>query len=330
MSAPGSALAQLKPFSLRSRSLFVKCVPAPKSFYERRAVLAALQKSSQQSIETFKKLKDNSSFIAVTTRPDVVKSLLDNSPLERIVISQDLDNGEVSSQSAWGSEIDVSGPIAPPVNPLPADPTTKPTPASANLGLSHKTFTLHIFPANATYNHNEEVRKNALHGKWPGDGTTETFISAALQRVIPSGAMAPGLRDWETGNQLARESDSFADSGREGAASMLLGRKRLSAREVFLMERIRRRNAARETPKVMRGLMQFAEDCRTKSQSPRAQSEPLQSTTTRDSLAQADNPFHDTTRDSLAQADNPFLDTTSVTKPEALLDNTAFKKLLEE
>jgi hypothetical protein len=252
----------------------------------------------------------------VTTRPDAATSLLDNSPLERIVISQDLGNNEVSGQSACDSEIDVSGPIAPPVNPLPADSmTVKPTPASANLGLSHRTFTLHIFPVNAAYNHSEEIRKNPLHGKWPGDGKTETFRSAALKRVIPSSAMAPGLRDWETGNQLARESDSFADNGREGAASMLLGRKRLSAREAFFMERVRRREAEQATPKVMSSLMQFAEECRTRPRSRRTQSENLRSTTTRRSPAQADKSFHGTT---------------SATKSDALLDDAAFKKLLNE
>ncbi|KAI0964772.1 hypothetical protein F4678DRAFT_385231 [Xylaria arbuscula] len=265
MSGSGSALAQLKPFSLTPRSLFIKCVPAPRNFYERRAVLAALQKSSQQSIEVFKKLQDSSSFIALTSRPEAATTLLDSSPLERTIVFQDAASDEALSRSSWNLDDDVSGPIVTPVNPLPTHSTVKPTPASVDLGLSHRTFTLHIFPANAHYDHREEVRKNPLHGQWPGNGKAETFMSAALKRIMPSGAMAPALRDWETGNQLARDSDSFADAGPEGAASMLLGSKRRSAREAFLLERIRRRGAEQEIPTVMRSLVQFAEECRTKS-----------------------------------------------------------------
>ncbi|KAI8629904.1 hypothetical protein F5Y19DRAFT_62911 [Xylariaceae sp. FL1651] len=285
MSTSASALAQLKPFTLSSRSLFVKCVPAPRNFYERRAVLAALQKASQESIETFKKLQDSSSFIAVTKDPDAATSLLDNSPFERTIIAQDLANSELSSQSAWGSEFDVSGPVTTPVNPLPTSSTSKPTPASFDLGLSHRTFTLHVFPANTSYDHKAEIRKNAIHGPWPGDGKTETFISAALRRVIPSGAMAPALRDWETGNQLARDSDSFADDGREGAASMFLGKKRISAQEAFIMERIRRREAEHNTPKVMRSLVQFAKECRARPRPPVLNSKPPSDTATPEAIA---------------------------------------------
>ncbi|KAI1353563.1 hypothetical protein F5Y01DRAFT_312759 [Xylaria sp. FL0043] len=262
MSTSGSALAQLKPFTLSSRSLFIKCDPAPRTFYERRAVLAALQKSSQQSIEMFKKLQDSSSFIAITTRPDVAIDLLNSSPLKRIIVTQDYE----SDDAFRGFEEDVSGPIATPVNPLPGGATVKPTPASINLGLFHKTFTLHVFPTNSHYNHREEARKNPFHGKWPDSSKTpETFVSAALRRVVPSGVMAPALRDWETGNPLARDSDSFAEDGPEGAASMLLGKKRNSARAAFALERIRRREAQQEMPPVMNSLVQFAEQCRTKS-----------------------------------------------------------------
>ncbi|KAI0471364.1 hypothetical protein F4859DRAFT_515579 [Xylaria cf. heliscus] len=280
MSTSGSALAQLKQFALGPRSLFVKCAPAPTSFHERRAVLAVLQTSSEQSIETFKKLQDSSSFIAVTTSPDAATTLLDNSPLKRTIVCHDASNDVILTSSAWSTKYeDVCGPIAARINPLPAAEAVEPaksTPASADLGLSYKQLTLHIFPANAGYDHRGEVRKSPLHGPWPGNGKTETFMSAALKRVIPSGSMAPALRDWETGNQLGCDSDSFADDGPEGAASTLLGKKRLSAREVFLMERLRGRRVE-ETPKVMNSLYQFAEECR--AQTAKAQPEPPIQTT---------------------------------------------------
>ncbi|KAF2969561.1 hypothetical protein GQX73_g3998 [Xylaria multiplex] len=308
-----SVLAQLKPFTLNSRSLFVKCVPAPRNFYERRAVLAALQKSSQDSIETFKKLQDSSSFIVVTTKPDAATSLIHDSPLERTIISQGSGSDGVPTQSAWGSDYDVRGPVTTPVNPLPASATVRPTPVSINLGLSHHTFTLHIFPANKDYDHREEIRKNPLHGQWPGDGKTETFVSSALRRVIPPGVMAPALRDWESGNQLASDSDSFAGDGPEGAASMILGKKRHSAAETFLLERIRRREAERETPPVMNSLMEFSRRCR--ANTIKARSEPLQNTEPRASQTEA--------------PESPF-DTGSAPKPKPLLDDAEFKKLLEE
>lgn len=259
-----AVLAQLKSFTLSSRTLFIKCVPAPRNFYERRAVLAALQKTSQQSIEMFKKLQDNSSFIAVTTRPEAAVALLEQTPLERTMVAEGANGEEPLTQATWS---DASGPIATPANPLPTEEIARSTPAAADLGLSYKSFTLHIFPANVNYDHREEVMKNPLHGQWPGNGsskTEETFISAALRKVVPSGAMAPALRDWETGGQLGHHDvDGFADNhGSEGAASLLLGKKRLSSRESFLLERIRRRGAERETPRIMKGLVQFAEECR--------------------------------------------------------------------
>ncbi|KAJ3578844.1 hypothetical protein NPX13_g1719 [Xylaria arbuscula] len=222
----------------------------------------------------FKKLQDSSSFIAITTRPDAASNLIESSPLKRTIISQDS-----SDESALSLDDDVSGPIATRINPIPTNSAIQPTPASLDLGLSHKTFTLHIFPTNADYNHREEVAKNPLHGPWPGNGTTETFVSAALRRVVPSGAMAPALRDWETGNPLAHDSDSFADNALEGAASKLLGKKRHSTGEAFFLERIRRRRTNQKTPAVMSSLVAFAEQCRTKSTV--SQSNPSQSAATK-------------------------------------------------
>ncbi|KAI1817429.1 hypothetical protein GGS20DRAFT_36968 [Poronia punctata] len=259
MANTGSALSQLKPFSLTSRSLYVKCIPSPRNFSERRAVLAALQKSTQESIETFKKLQDNSSFIVVTTRPEAATTLLENSPLERTVYTEKAGGDGPYSSTVW-SELHLNGLIAPPVDLHPAGSST-PTSALQNLQLEHRNFTLHIFPTNQSYNHNAEVRKNPLHDRWPNDGRTDTYVSAALKRIVPAGAMAPGLRDWETGNRLSPDSDGHAENAREGAAHTLLGKQRWSAREAFFLERIRRRGAAQDTPKIMKSLIQFAEDC---------------------------------------------------------------------
>ncbi|KAI6082369.1 hypothetical protein F4821DRAFT_215907 [Hypoxylon rubiginosum] len=257
MSRKPSALAELLQTSLSSRTVYVKCIPAPANFYERRAVLRTLQSSSQETIETFKKLEDNASFVVVTAKPDAATAMVNDSPITRVVIAQE---PEASPNSAsWGAEYNLRGPITTPIEPLPSLSATQKTPAFDELGLSHKTFTLHVFAANKTYSHKEVVRRNPLHGPWPSNGSRETFMSAALYKSIPSGAMAPGLRDWHTANQLSRDSTSFADEGSEGAAAVLLEKKRLSSREPFIMERIRARRNAKEIPSVMRSLAAFVE-----------------------------------------------------------------------
>lgn len=187
----------------------------------------------------------------VTTKPTTATSLVNDSPISRVFIAQDQ-----GPNDSWGAEYDMRGTITTPIHPLPLSKVTKETPAFSDLGLSHKTFTIHMFAANKTYNHNRAVRKNPLHGQWPSSGK-ETFVSAALQRSIPSGAMAPALRDWHTANQLSRDSTSFAD-GAEGASAVLLGKRRHSSHEPFVMERIRARLNAKKLHPVMQSLATFA------------------------------------------------------------------------
>ncbi|KAI1764199.1 hypothetical protein GGR53DRAFT_331002 [Hypoxylon sp. FL1150] len=265
MSRKPSALAELLQASLSSRTVYVKCIPAPTSFYERRAVLRTLQSCSQETIETFKKLEDNSSFVVVTNKPDAATAMVNDSPITRVIIAQP---NAAPNSASWGAEYNLRGPITTPINPLPSSNATQKTPAFDDLGLSHKTFTLHVFAANKTYNHKTVVRRNPLHGPWPSNGSRETFMSAALYGPVPSGAVAPGLRDWHTANQLSRDSTSFADEGSEGAAAVLLGKKRLSPREAFIMERIRARRNAKQIPSVMRSLAAFAEETAKKDASP--------------------------------------------------------------
>lgn len=252
MSLKPSALAELLQRSLSSRTVYVKCIPAPANFYERRAVLRTLQRSSQETIETFKKLEDNSSFVVVTTKPDAATAMVNDSPITRVIIAQ-------ANSVSWGAEYNLRGTITAPIDPFPPSTATQNTPAFDDLGLSHKTFTLHVFAANKTYNHKDVVRRNPLHGRWPSNGNRETFMSAALHASVPAGAMAPGLRDWHTANQLSRDSTSFADEGAEGAAAVLLEKKRLSSRETFIMERIRARRNAQEIPAIMKSLTAFAD-----------------------------------------------------------------------
>ncbi|KAI0137793.1 hypothetical protein F4776DRAFT_83685 [Hypoxylon sp. NC0597] len=261
MSRTASSFAELLPTSLSSRTIYVKCIPAPVTFSDRRAVLRAVQKHTFETVETFKKLEDDSSFVAVTTKPGNATYLVNASPITRVVFEQDPNAASAPNGASWGAEYDMRGTITTPINPLTPSKSTRTTRALSELGISHKTFTLHIFAANRTYNHKEVVSKNPLHGPWPSNGINnrETFVSAALRRSVPSGAMAPALRDWHTANQLSRDSTSFADEGAEGAAAVLLGKKRLSSKEVFLMERIRARRNAKGIPAVMKSLAAFAD-----------------------------------------------------------------------
>ncbi|KAI0148753.1 hypothetical protein GGR57DRAFT_504870 [Xylariaceae sp. FL1272] len=328
-----SLLSQLKTFSLGPRSLLVKCVPAPKSFYQRRAVLAALQKGSTESIEVFKKLQDDSSFIAVTTSPDTAKNLIKSSPLKQIVMAQNSTNSESSIQSTWGAAYSNSGPIATAVNPLPADSVPKETSASIELGLSHWSFTLHIFSANKDYDHNAEIQKNVLHGPWP-EGGDETYIQAAL-RTIPPSVLNTALWDWETGDQLSNEAEKF--TGQEGATHLFLGAKRGSAQEAFVRERMRNR-AAKRTPKIMRSLVEFAKECRANQRGEPHRTDDVSSPTNSrrlgDDGAQKRTlirrlPFKDSGDDS-AKEESWSLGQNRRYEKEKLIDNDTFQAMLKE
>ncbi|KAI5860067.1 hypothetical protein GGS23DRAFT_607071 [Durotheca rogersii] len=255
-----SAFAEVLQTSLSSRTVFVKCVPAPITFFERRAVLRSVQKLSHETVETFRQLEDNSSFVVVTTKPGTAQGLVNDSPITRVIIHHDPNAAAAPDSAAWGAEYDIRGAITTPINPIAPSKALKATPAFADLGLSHKTITLHMFAANKSYNHREAVRRNPLHGRWPSNDDRETFTSAALHKSVPSGVMAPALKDWHTANQLYRDSVSFTDEGSEGAAATLLGKKRHTPREVYLLERIRARWNAEGMPDVMKSLAAFATD----------------------------------------------------------------------
>ncbi|KAF3058381.1 hypothetical protein GL218_05304 [Daldinia childiae] len=243
MSSKTSAFADLLQTSLSSRTIYLKCVPAPVSFLERRGILRAVQKLTHETVETFKKLEDNSSFVIVTNKPGTATALVNDSPFMRVLIDQD-PNAASSPSSSWGAEYDIRGSITTPVNPYaPSRLLTRETPALSDLGVSYKVFTLHMFAANKTYNHKEAIRKNPLHGPWPSHNARETFVSAALHRSIPSGPMAPALRDWHTANQLSRDSVSFADEGVEGERRLFF-----SGKNVYLQKRTNPDSLLGESP----------------------------------------------------------------------------------
>ncbi|KAI0885929.1 uncharacterized protein GGS22DRAFT_136141 [Annulohypoxylon maeteangense] len=262
MSRTASAFAELLQSSLSSRTVYVKCIPSPVTFFERRSVLRAVQKLSFETIDTFKKLEDNSSFIVVTSKPDAAAALVNASPVTRVVVAQDPNAaGGEPTTSSWGAEYDVRGSITAPIDPIPPSRETESTPALKDLGISYITFTLHMFAANRAYNHLDAIKKNPLHGPWPSsDGDEmETFRSAALRQCVPAGAMAPALRDWDTANQLLRDSTSFSEEGVEGASTTLLGKQRLKRKHIFILERIRNRQNRNMIPAIMRSLAAFAD-----------------------------------------------------------------------
>jgi hypothetical protein len=130
--------------------------------------------------------------------------------------------------------------------PMAASNTTQ----KDNVGLNSKVFTIHVFPANSSYNHKRAVALNPLHGPWPKNDGYETFISTALRRAVPRGYVSPGLRDWETGRQLSQDPLGFEDEGAES----LLGS---TIRRSFFIEK-RRRKLESDVPDVMRSLAAVA------------------------------------------------------------------------
>ncbi|KAH7026021.1 uncharacterized protein B0I36DRAFT_152832 [Microdochium trichocladiopsis] len=260
MSNSMSALSALMPVSLPSRTFFVKCSPIPKTFTDRRAVLKSLQNITQNDIEVFRKLKDNSSFIVVTTKAESTRTAIHESPYQRTIMGQDLADPDKPKRATWGELYNVRRTITTALNPIPAERTGGlAPPSSRGSDIEQKTFTIHCFPANRNFDHNETVRQDPLNGPWPDSGGVETYISASLRQTIPSGHMAPGLRDWETGRQMSRDSSSFADEDVHGAAATILGKPKSREGMGHILERLRVRKKQDETPEIMKGLAAFAE-----------------------------------------------------------------------
>ncbi|KAK9426173.1 hypothetical protein SUNI508_12534 [Seiridium unicorne] len=258
-----SVFARTLPSSLSSRTIFVKCSPAPTTFAERRAVLKALATTGKnRQIEVFKKLEDSSSFIAVTADPECAKALVGDSPYKRIVHAQDSAAAATFATAAWGAAFRTT--ITDPVNVQPLNEESQGESKQAGntigrgrLGLRSKIFTLHVFPANAAYSHKRTIGLNPLHGPWPDNEGYDTFVSTALRRSLPPGHMSPGLRDWETGNQLSQDAAGFEAE----SAESLLG---VTKQRAFF-HRERRRRVEAELPDVMRSLAAVAESSTTPS-----------------------------------------------------------------
>lgn len=217
----------------------------------------------------------------MTAKPEAASALINDSPFERTLILEDPTIADDVKKTEWGSMYALPKTITAPVNPLPRFKATPTTDASNELGLSHMIFTIHCFPPNPTFDHLQTVRSNPLHGPWPDNGGRETFISASLKRSVPSGPLAPALRDWVTGNQLSHDPTSPAEEASEGPLSILLGWSRA---HVYNRERARARLKAKERPEVMKSLTAFAAKYRETAPDPRedqrsqASSSPLKAT----------------------------------------------------
>ncbi|KAI0472981.1 hypothetical protein GGR56DRAFT_591815 [Xylariaceae sp. FL0804] len=269
--------------------------------------------------------QDDSSFLAVTAEPEAARNLIKSSPLIRTIIEQDTSDLTHPDPSAWSDDINIRGrqsSLTAAVNPLPTDETLESIDTSEQLDCSHRTFTLHIFRGNQNYSHVDAVRVNPLHGQWPDSNLGRTFMSEALYRVVPAGAMAPALRDWETGHQLSRYPRSFAGEASEGASAVLLGKRRSSSRETLVMARVQQRRDEKEIPEIMKSLASFADKHNTSANNAgRACDAPSQSRLSEE-LARPES----TTAN--ARAPTPTPTARARSKNTSLLDDTAFKQLL--
>lgn len=198
--------------------------------------------------------QDSSSFIAVTATPECAKTLVCDSPYQRILHVQDSATVATSSTAAWGAAYRST--ITDPINIQPLEESDVQSNVVGNtaerghLGLKSKLFTIRVFPGNADYNHKRTIGRNQLHGPWPQNNGYSTFTSNALARSVPRGYMSPGLRDWETGHQLSEESVVTEDEG----AQALLGQAR---RKAFFPEERKRKNEV-VIPDVMKSLAAVA------------------------------------------------------------------------
>lgn len=246
-----TAFAKALPQSLSSRTLFVKCAPAPATLAERRAILKGLAMTGKTpGIEVFKRLEDSSSFIAVTNTAATANSLVADSPFTRYVVTTEPEATAALSTTTWSAAFrrTITQPIS--VQTAVQLRNMRKTKEKTKI-LEKKAFVIHIFPANASYNHRRAVGRSVLHGPWPEPQAKDSFMAAALRRIIPAGALAPSLRDWDTGHQLfpgRGVSTGFDDQ----SAWNLVGLGMHG--DAYARERRRRRECWHRTPAVMKSL----------------------------------------------------------------------------
>ncbi|RKU49711.1 hypothetical protein DL546_009873 [Coniochaeta pulveracea] len=175
MSFSKASKAVLKP--TRFRSMFIRVKPTPRQLSERRAVLRTLQKYG--NIEVFQPLIEPGSFLSVATETSTADHLISNSPLRFDLVS-------------------------PPAS-APRDVYALPE-SSSNTSDS---FILHIFPS--TSQHRLQITKSPLYGPWPEEdpayGSTKSFATSTLEKLVPVDIAAQGMADWERGGQLLKASD---------------------------------------------------------------------------------------------------------------------------
>lgn len=212
--------------------------------------------------------QDNSSFIVVTTKAESARIAIYDSPFQRTLVTQGLENPDKPKRVTWGALYNVHSTITSPVNPIPTEKTGGPPPSSSEgSDTAQKTFTIHCFSTAKDFDHNEGIKQDPLNGPWPDSGGVETYISALLRQTVPSGHMAPGLRDWETGRQMSRDSGSFVDEEVYGAAATILGKQRFGKQTTkdrmgHILERMRIRKSQDEIPEVMNSLTAYVKKVR--------------------------------------------------------------------
>lgn len=200
-------------------------------------------------------VQDSSSFIAVTTTPDTATELVNKSPLERTVYTQDSAAATTFSTTSWGSAVrtTITDPVIVKTRAQVDEEVAKmdETARTEEIGLKTRSFTISVFPANAAFSHKRIIQLNPLHGPWPPGDSGDSYISAALRKSIPAGAMQPGLRDWETGRQLSAEFVGPEDE----VATTLLGLSKHG--KAFVKERLWKKQ--RNVPDVMKSLGSVAD-----------------------------------------------------------------------
>ena len=65
---------------------------------------------------------------------------------------------------------------------------------------------------------NGDIQSSPLHGPWPKDPETDSFIARTLRKSIPPSDFRDALADWETGGQMldSPPREGKDDDGRDG------------------------------------------------------------------------------------------------------------------
>lgn len=164
--------------------------------------------------------QNEASFISVAATSETARKLIYSSPMDVQFVDEPFD-GLSQGTSLFSS----SQPgVAPQINPIVNPNITSSIDNKYGNKATH--FTVHVFP-NEGYRHKTVIRYSPLYGPWPKeDAAKETFVYAALDKVVPKNIMArEAFCDWRTGGQLSDDARNMRNQSQNGKLAYIQERK---------------------------------------------------------------------------------------------------------